>query len=105
MIAFDVVEIVGPGKEISCKGAWRPAGAVGCRDGSQSGAGAGTPNHDSARRVSRNKRQALGDRHGGGCSQMDMSAAKSKNCNIHEGGRKNMRFPGAEQLGSQGEWP
>src|SRR5260370_40744234 len=82
MIAFDVVEIVGPGKEISCKGARRPPSAIGRRYGSQAGAGAGTPNHDSARRVSRNKRQALGDRHGGGSSQINTSAAKNKRRNI-----------------------
>src|SRR5260370_18990226 len=98
MIAFDVVEIVGPGKEISCKGARRPPSAIGRRYGSQAGAGAGTPNHDSARRVSRNKRQALGDRHGGGVFQIDTSAAKSKSCTTQKRCGQHMSFLGAVDL-------
>src|SRR5437867_10939059 len=60
MFASDVVNIVGPGEEISDKDTGRTSRAIGCRDGSLAGASGGAANHDAAGRGSGDKRELWG---------------------------------------------
>src|SRR5215471_16444407 len=101
MLASNVADVVGPGKEISHKDTRRPSQAVGCRDGSLAGAGAGTPNYDAAGGESREKRQLWRYRHGRKCSQLDMPPAEPRGRRIQKSGREDVRFLEAEQLGAQ----
>src|SRR5438093_4643537 len=103
MFASDVVNIVGPGEEISDKDTGRASRAIGCGDGSLAGAGGGTANHDAAGRRSGDKRKLGGDGHSWECSQLDMTAAKPGGRGVEKSREEDMRFLEAEQLGTQRE--
>src|SRR2546427_5820013 len=101
MFASDVVNIVGPGEEISDKDTGRTSRAIGCRDGSLAGASGGTANHDAAGRGSGDKRELCGDGRSRECSQLDMPAAKPGGRGVEKSGGEDARFLEAQHLRAQ----